>query len=350
MVKLLIKRGADVNARAVIRDWQRRVTAEGRPKNMNRGGFTPLLYAAREGCIECGKALLKAKADVNLPDPDGITPLNLALTNMRFDFAAMLIEAGADVNKWDFYGRTPLYSAIDLNTLPRGGRPDLPSTDHLTGYDIAKMLLERGANPNIQLKLRPPYRNGVFDRGGDVVIGTGATPLLVAAKAGDSRSVELLLKHKAIVDLPNAQGVTPLMVAAGVGQGANPTRGRYKTDAQAAECLRLLQQAGGNINAKDERGMTALHGAAALGWDETIKQLVKDGAQLEALEANGLTPIDYANGKQPRGFLDPEQTKKESSIALLKDYIVKATGRAPKEFTGVINRPTRGTGGAAASQ
>lgn len=346
MVKLLVKRGADVNARAVIRDWQRRVTAEGRPKNMNRGGFTPLLYAAREGCIECGKALLKGKADINLADPDEVTPLNLALTNMRFDFAAMLIDAGADVNKWDFYGRTPLYSAIDLNTLPRGGRPDLPSTDHLNGYDLAEKLLAKGANPNIQLKLRPPYRNGVFDRGGDVVIGTGATPLLVAAKAGDAKSVALLLKYKANVDLPNAQGATPLMVAAGVGQGANPTRGRYKTDAEAAECLRLLQQAGGNVNAKDERGMTALHGAANLGWDETIRQLVKDGAQLEALEANGLTPIDYANGKQPRGFLDPEHTKKDSSIALLKDYIVKATGRAPKEFTGVINRPTRGTGAA----
>jgi ankyrin repeat protein len=348
MVKLLVRHGANVNARAIVRDWQRRVTAEGRPKNMNRGGFTPLLYAAREGCIECGKALLKGKADINLPDPDGLTPLNLALTNMRFDFAAMLIEAGADVNKWDFYGRTPLYSAVDLNTLPRGGRPDLPSTDNLTGYDIAKMLLERGANPNIQLKLRPPYRNGVFDRGGDTVISTGATPLLVAAKTGDAKSVALLLKHNAIVDLPNAQGVTPLMVAAGVGHGANPTRGRYKTDAEAAECLRLLQEAGANVNAKDERGMTALHGAANLGWDETIRQLVARGAQLEATESNGLTPIDYANGRQPRGFLDPEHTKKESSIALLTDFIVKATGRPPKEFTGVINRPTRGTGGALA--
>ncbi len=88
------------------------------------------------------------------------------------------------MNKWDFWGRTPLYSAVDLNTLPRGGRPDLPSTDHLTGYDIAEMLLKKGANPNIQLKLRPPYRNGVFDRGGDQVISTGATPLLVAAKIG----------------------------------------------------------------------------------------------------------------------------------------------------------------------
>jgi ankyrin repeat protein len=175
MVKLLIQHKADVNARAVVRDWQRRITAEGRPKDMNHGGLTPLLYAAREGCVECARELIKGGADIDLADPDGTTPLVLALTNMRFDLAAYLIKAGADINKWDFYGQTPLYVAVDLNTLPRGGRPDLPSTDNLSGYDVAAQLLAAGANPNPQLKLRPPYRNAVFDRGGDQVLSTGAT-------------------------------------------------------------------------------------------------------------------------------------------------------------------------------
>jgi ankyrin repeat protein len=347
MVEFLVKHGAKVDARGAVRDWQRRVTAEGRPKNMNHGGFTPLLFAAREGCIECGKILLKAKADINLQDPDGLTPLVLALTNMRFDFAAMLVEAGADVNKWDFWGRTPLYSAVDLNTLPRGGRPDLPSTDHFTGYDIEEMLLKKGANPNIQLKLRPPYRNGVFDRGGDQIISTGATPLLVAAKVGDAKSVALLLKHGALVDLPNSNGMTPYMAAAGVGQSANPTRGRFKTDDESVECLKLLKAAGADPNAVTDTGLTALHAAAQLGWNNTIKQLVADGAKLEAVERNGLTPIDYAVGRQPRGFLEPERTRQEASYTILKDYIVASTGRAPKEFSGpAINRQTRGTGGA----
>jgi ankyrin repeat protein len=346
MVQLLIKHGATIDARGVVRDWQRRVTAEGRPKNMNHGGFTPLLYAAREGCIECGKILLKARADINLQDPDGLTPLVLALTNMRFDFAAMLIEAGADVNKWDFFGRTPLYSAVDLNTLPRGGRPDLPSTDRLSGYDIEEMLLKKGANPNIQLKLRPPYRNGVFDRGGDQVISTGATPLLVAAKVGDAKSVALLLKYKAIVDLPNTNNVTPFMAAAGIGQGFNPTRGRYKSDDEAAECVKILKDAGANVNGKTDTGLTALHAAASLGWNNTIKTLVADGAQLEALDRNGMTPIDYAVGRQERGFLEPEHVRQDASITILKDYIVASTGRAPKEFSGTLNRQTRGTGGA----
>ncbi len=100
---------------------------------MNRGGFTPLLYAAREGCIACAKHLIDGKADINLADPERTSPLVLALMNFHFDFAAYLIEAGADVDKWDFYGQTPLYVAIDMNTLPIGGRPDLRPRTITTG-------------------------------------------------------------------------------------------------------------------------------------------------------------------------------------------------------------------------
>jgi uncharacterized protein len=346
MVKLLIKHGAKVDARGTVRDWQRRITAEGRPKNMNHGGFTPLLYAAREGCIECAKHLLKAGADINLADPDATTPLVLALTNMRFDTAAFLIDAGADINKWDFWGRTPLYSAVDLNTLPRGGRPDLPSTDKLSGLQVEELLLKKGANPNIQLKLRPPYRNGVYDRGGDQVISTGATPLLVAAKVGDADSVNMLLKYQARIDIANSAGVTPLMAAAGMGHSFNPTRGRYKTDQQAAECLKLLIAAGGDVKgvSDGEGGITALHSAAALGWNETIKTLVNAGAQLEAMDARGLRPIDYAVGRHPRAFLEPEHTRQDASITLLTSFIQASTGRAPVEFTGSFNKSTQGTG------
>jgi ankyrin repeat protein len=346
MVKLLIQHKADVNARAVVRDWQRRITAEGRPKDMNHGGLTPLLYAAREGCVECARELIKGGADIDLADPDGTTPLVLALTNMRFDLAAYLIKAGADINKWDFYGQTPLYVAVDLNTLPRGGRPDLPSTDNLSGYDVAAQLLAAGANPNPQLKLRPPYRNAVFDRGGDQVLSTGATPLLLAAKVGDAASVALLLKHKARIDIANVDGVTPLMAAAGMGHSFNPTRGRFKTDAQAAECLKLLMAAGGDVNTVNEQKLTAMHSAASLGWNDTIKLLVDGGALLEAQDARGMTPIDYAVGRHPRAFLEPEHTRKEATITLLRNYIVAATGRQPKEFDGTMNVQTRGTGGA----
>jgi len=350
MVKLLISHGANVNDRGVVRDWQRRVTAEGRPKNMNHGGFTPLLYAAREGCVECAKILIKAKADINLPDPDGTTPLILALMNMRFDAAAYLVQAGADVNRWDFYGNTPLYVAIDMNTLPRGGRPDLPSLDNTTGLQIAAMLLEKGADVNAQLKLRPQYRNGVFDRGGDQVLSTGATPLLLAAKVGDLDAIKLLLKYKPLIDLPTATGVTPLMAAAGMGHSFNPTRGRFKTDAEAAEAVKLLQEAGAaTINGHDKNGLTALHSAAGHGWNETVKVLVADGADLQPKDAKGLTPIDYAAGRHERAFLEPEHVKHDDTMELLKGYIVAATGKPPIEFAGTLNKSTRGTGGALAN-
>ena len=145
---------------------------------------------------------------------------------------------------------------------------------------------------------------------------------------GDAKSVALLLKYKAIVDLPNTNNVTPFMAAAGIGQGFNPTRGRYKSDDEAAECVKILKDAGANVNGKTDTGLTALHAAASLGWNNTIKTLVADGAQLEALDRNGMTPIDYAVGRQERGFLEPEHVRQDASFTILKDYIVASTGRA----------------------
>ena len=85
MMQLLISKGADVNARSIDRNYQRHVTAEGRPKNLDSGGFTPLLYAARENCVACVEVLLKNKADIDLPDPDGVSPLLLAIMNANWD-------------------------------------------------------------------------------------------------------------------------------------------------------------------------------------------------------------------------------------------------------------------------
>jgi uncharacterized protein len=346
MIKLLLDHHADVNAHGATRDWQRRVTAEGRPKNENHGGFTPLIYAARVGCIDCAKVLLKGHADINLPDPDGETALLLSIINMHFNFASYLISAGADVNRWDFYGQTPLYATIDMATLPTGGRPDLPSEDKTLPLQVAEQLLKAGANVNAQLKLRPPYRNGVFDRGGDQVLSTGATALLAAAKSGNNDAVKLLLKYHPMVDLPNAEGVSPLMAAAGMGHGFNPTRGRYKTDEQAAEGVKLLQAAGASITGADRGGLTALHSAATHGWDGTVKVLVASGAPLQPTDRLGLRPIDYAAGRQPRAFLEPEHVPNDSTVKLLTDDIVAATGQKPLIFAGNLNRSTQGTGGA----
>jgi ankyrin repeat protein len=199
------------------------------------------------------------------------------------------------------------------------------------------------------LKLRPRYRNGVFDRGGDQILSTGATPLLLAAKVGDADSIKLLLKYHALIDLPNAMGVTPLMAAAGMGHSFNPSRGRFKTDAEGAEDVKLLKEAGATVNGADLQGLTALHSAAEHGWNDTVKVLVADGADLQPKDSKGLTPIDYAAGRHPRAFLEPEHLKHDDTIALLKGYIVAATGKPPIEFAGNLNKSTRGTGGALAN-
>ncbi|HTQ35461.1 MAG TPA: ankyrin repeat domain-containing protein [Steroidobacteraceae bacterium] len=330
MIHLLLKSGAKVDARGAIREWARRVTSEPRPKGENRGGFTPLLYAAREGCIPCAKELLAGGADIDLADPDQTTPLVEALLNMHFDFAVFLIDHGADIDRWDLYGQTPLYVAIDMDTLPTGGRPDIPSTDFTTGVQVAAKLLARGANPNIPLKLRPPYRNYIFDRGGDQVLSTGATPLLLAAKTGDVEALKLLIQYKADLNLPNEQGVTPLLAAAGSGHGNNPTRGRYKTDDEAAECVRLLVEAGVDVNQTDRSRQTALHMAAQHAWVHTVQMLADKGADLEFADNRGMRPFDAAGGPGARGG-GPDAAAQKETQDLLRKLILAKTGHAPQE-------------------
>ena len=358
MVKFLAANGADVNARGVVRQWERKVIKEPRPKDMNKGGFSPLTYAAREGCVECARHLIAAGADPDIEDPERITPLNMALLNLHFEFAAFMIKAGADVNKWDLYGRSPVYMAADVSTLPvkgNGAVAVIPSDDQVTALDVGRMLLEAGADPNIRLKRRPPYRDVPQDRGGDTILMQGATPLLRAARAGDAPFVELLLKHKALVDLPSKEGVTPLMAAAGVEFGTRVTRGRNRTNDGVLKTMQLLLDAGANIEARSlterravvpegasaaaEYGIrlrgrpsqvpspyaiphqTALHGAAERGLNEFVKFLADHGADLQAKDANGRTPLDLAKGVGVAGVRQAQGEPFPETVKLLESLI-----------------------------
>jgi ankyrin repeat protein len=284
-----------------VNNWERQVTGEPRAVHRPAGGLTSLLYAAREGCLDCVKALVESGADVNLADPEGITPLIIAVTNMHFDAGAYLLSKGANPNKWDWWGRTPLYEAVDVNTLPHGGRPDRPSLDETTSLKMIELLLAAGANPNAQLRLLPPFRSVGADRGVDSMLTIGTTPLLRAAKAFDAPVIALLLKAGALPNLPNVQGITPTMAAAGMGSVDADTRGWFTTpDVQerSIAALKLLLEAGGDVNAAGgRRTQTPLHGAAFWGWNNVVQFLVDHGAKLDVKDAQGKTVVDAAMGR-----------------------------------------------------
>lgn len=313
MIALLVEHGADPNARSAVNDWSRQVSAERRRMYRPFGGMTALMYAAREGCVGCARALVEGGADPDLPGPRNRTPLIVAINNLRFDVASYLVEAGADVDKWDWWGRSPVYAAVDMNTIPQGGRPDRRSTDDTTSLELIEQLLEAGANPNLQLKMTPPYRHRPDDRGCDSMLTTGATPLLRAAKTFDTRALELLIAHDAMLELPNEDGVTPLMAAAGYGslecdiRGYGPGIPHYQTDdvaLRSIEALTVLIEAGADVNARTTGGgrgrgpgQTALFGAAFWGWNDVVEHLVEHGARIDLADTEGRTAVDAALGR-----------------------------------------------------
>ncbi len=335
MVRFLVRSGAEVNARGVVRDWPRKVTSEPREKDMNWGGFTPLLYAAREGCAACAKELLAGHADVDLPDPHGTTPLMLAIMNSQFDTAKFLIEAGADVQLWDFCGETPLYAAVDMRVVPRGGRTDVPSADGTTAMEIIHLLLARGANANARLKLPLPDRPvGIAGGRSDKRLqNIGATPLLRASVGADLEVMQLLIDHGALAELPLADGTTPLLAAV----MPSSTRAFDKTEMQALAAIRLLKAAGADPNNAVTRSGTALHlihthlpnearvrGSTALqmatvqGWTDAMQQLVEWGVDVNARDGDGLTALDYAMGRERIGFLQQRPDPRKDVAALLR--------------------------------
>ena len=292
MMQFLISRGADVNARSTDRDYQRHVTAEGRPKSLDSGGFTPLLYAARENCGACVDVLLKNKADIDLPDPDGVSPLLLAIMNANWDLAKQLILAGADVNQWDIFGEAPLLTAVDLRSRTDGGRASIDPTNTTRGVQIVNLLLEHGADPNMQLFFKPANV-----RGGSTTFTRGATALIRAATNADLEVVKILLAHGADATVYMADRQTPIHAAI-AGRGTEP---------QVVELIKVLQKAGTDVNVvalvnhpEEIRGGSALHYAVRKRYKEVIKLLASFGIDMNAVDQDGLTALDYT---QSRGFM-----------------------------------------------
>jgi ankyrin repeat protein len=315
MVSFLISKGAAVNVRATANDWQNQMTNEPRVQYRPTGGLTPLLYAARAGCQGCVEALLKGGADIDLPNPDGMTPMMMAIDNSHFEVARHLLDKGANPNTWDWWGRTPLYVVVNM----RGGPDSNPGPHPPASILLINALLDSGVNPNHQLNMLQPSRNGNSGRFKDDLLNTGATPLLRAAQTFDNDVVKALLAHHALVDLPSAMGVTPLLAVAGIGTrttagvlGPGPPA---NVETLSMETMEILLKAGANVNASvtdttsltariartstmtDREGQTALFFAAQNGRAALVRFLLDHGADVNAMGDGGKALLNAARNK-----------------------------------------------------
>jgi len=311
VVKLLMAHGADWKVRSIDRETKPpRLSAASSISPIARGGFTALLFSAREGDIDSAKAMLDAGADLNYGDIDNSTALVVGIMNKQFSFAKFLLDRGADVNVVDAAGRTALYAIVDIRNEDWSTLPNRKGEDSLPSLEILKEILAR--NPNVDAALsRPlPGRSGMDS--GDTSLGAGSTPLMRAARSGDAAAMRLLLAKGANAKLVSKDGNTALLFAAGVGYRDKNTRG---TEAEAVEAVKVALDAGLDLNTENTKGETALHGAASRGADLIVQFLVDHGAKLNAKSKQGFTAVDFAMGKAVVGQLPVPH---DSTVALLR--------------------------------
>ena len=296
-VSVLIARGAPVDSRSTLLKPASRRAGQ---NVLSLGNWTPIMYAARENALDAGRVLVKARAGLDLVDPDGATALAIAIINAHYEFAALLLDAGADPNIADTEaGMGPLYALADMRRLAVGhGRPNPKPVGMMSGVDLAKKLLERGAAPNSRLKKAILQRHHTT---GDSALGEGATPFLRAAKSGDIEMMRALVAGGADPKLTMPNGTNALMFAAGLGwRNGSPAAPSYDqgSEEEAVESIRFLLGLGFDIQGANEAGDTALHAAVSGRGSETIIAfLVAQGADPEAKNKRGQTPLSIATPK-----------------------------------------------------
>ena len=304
VVRLLVDRGADVNARSSVPEVLT-VGNGGQVANNNKpalGALTALAFAARQGDLNSARILVAAKADVNLPAADNSTPLLIAVRNGNYELASFLLDNGADPNIANTNLVTPLYEAIHNRNIEWSDTIPMWTGDKVDPLDLIAKLLEKNANPNAQIKVEPAFRNAWA---GTWLKYEGATPFFRAAVSGDMKVIRLLLAYGADPGIKTKDKTTPLMAAAGLGSVHNVTRERSQQE--TLEVLRFLIDLGADVNAANDHGRTALHGAAHRGSTANVQFLVDRGANMMAADKGSedttepLIPLDYAIGVRVSG-------------------------------------------------
>ena len=359
VLRLLLAHGAEVNARE---DWRGQTAlmwaaAENHPaavhalvelgagvNERSSAGWTALLFAVRAGKAEAVRALLEAGADVNdtiLPlasdaeasagssgrrgGPEGTSALVIAVTNGHFSLATYLVEHGAGPNA-DEQGWTALHQ-LAYTRRPNSGKgmPPVPLVDRLNTLEFARFLIEHGADPNARQTRR--FNN----RERNNLNRVGATPYLLAAKHADVPLMRLLAAHGADTRQPTEGNASPLMVAAGVGIfNVGESAG---TNEEAFEAVRLAYELGDqDVNMADDKGYTALHGAALRGANPIVQFLVEKGAELLAETTEGWTPLRIADGVHYTGTV-----KRADQTAALLRQVMKARGVYSAEHERDVN-------------
>ena len=232
IVKLLIERGIDINAKT-------------------NDEATPLDIAFDKDYTEIVKLLLEKGADANAKNKNGETLLHRAVGEGHLVVVKLLLEKGADIHAKDSSDSTPLHMRVGRRMresivfgAPLHAVKEYKEEEYM---EVVKLLLEKGANVNVQ----------------DI---HGRTPLYWAAQNGYTEIVKLLLEKGADVNARDNDGNTPLHWAVG---------------ACDLEIVKLLLEKGANENHQDNNSITPLHSAVKTGNIELIKLLLEKGANLE---------------------------------------------------------------------
>jgi ankyrin repeat protein len=314
VVDALLKAGADPNRKARASELTSRSTRTDYPS----GGFTALHWAVRNGDEAIVRRLVEGGADLNITNADGSTPMMLAIVNDRFDLAAKLVELGADANDGSLYWVMEMRDAT-TDWRARDGsrlRPDHPN--ELTALDLARILLEAGADPDKPVQIQMHNASMCCDT------RANATPFYRAAVAADVESLKLMLKYDPDLEwtppaidggprqFNNNIGKTPLMVAMNGGKGVGMAGGpgdiregmappfREVSNRNPVDAVKLLLEAGANPNAKTPDGDTALHLAAFAGKLDIVRALVEGGADMNVKDAAGKTALQVVMEQPPR--------------------------------------------------